>query len=63
MPIALLHGSLDELGDTSDVAKLKKDLDVGKNVIFYQSYRLGHLSLSGIAKDMSYFNRDAISIL
>lgn len=59
-PIALFGGSLDELADPTDVEWLNEQL--GSNVIFYHTYRLGHMSFA-IAKDMSWFQVDAMTII
>ena len=56
-----MAGTLDELSDPTDVDWLNATLGP-KNVIFYHQYRLGHMSFA-IAKDMSFFQVDAIEII
>ncbi|CDW73802.1 ab-hydrolase associated lipase region family protein [Stylonychia lemnae] len=60
VPVAMFVGSLDLLSSQQDG---EKTLEKMKNdVVFYQVYKLGHLGFM-IAKDMSYFTRDVLSVL
>jgi len=56
----LFSGSLDSLADAEDVAWLSEQL--GDNVVFEKQYHLDHFSFF-MAKDMSYFTEDAVSVL
>jgi hypothetical protein len=58
----LFGGSLDELGDPTDVEWLNSILAPQNSVIYYHTYYLGHMSFA-IAKDMSWFSVDAVYLL
>lgn len=60
VPTALFSGSLDNLADPVDVAWIKEQL--GEHVVFAKEYHLDHFSFV-IAKDMSYFTEDAVSVI
>jgi hypothetical protein len=59
-PIAIFGGKKDLMADPKDVEWTYNQLK--KSVIFYHQYYLGHMSFA-IAKDMSWFSVDVISIL
>jgi len=52
----------DELADPEDVEWLYQQLSATNSVVYYEKYMLGHMSFL-IAKDMDYFNVDAISLI
>ena len=60
-PIAVFSGSKDVLADPKDVAWTVSQFPKS-SVIFHHEYYLGHMSF-GIAKDMSFFSVDLLSIL
>ena len=60
VPIALIAGSKDHLSTVEDTRWALNELS--QQVVFYKEFNLGHLSYF-IAKDMSYFREDVMSIL
>eukprot|EP00347_Sterkiella_histriomuscorum_P012496 403368358 len=62
IPIALLGGTLDELGSPTDVEWTYETLKPNGNVVFYGQYKLGHLSFA-IAKDMTFFTVDTMQLI
>jgi hypothetical protein len=60
IPIALFAGLGDELASPTDVDWLNEQIK--DTVVFYHKYNLGHMSFA-IAKDMSFFQIDAIGLL
>jgi hypothetical protein len=60
VPTALFSGSLDNLADPVDVAWIKDQ--ISEHVVFAKEYHLDHFSFV-IAKDMSYFTQDAVSVI
>lgn len=60
IPIALVAGSGDELGDPKDVQWLYYQIQ--DTVVFYETYDLGHMSFV-IAKDMTYFSIDVVNLI
>lgn len=61
VPTALVSGQYDKLADPEDVAWLATQLSED-TLVFNQQYPLGHLSF-GIAKDMSWFSDDVMSLI
>lgn len=59
-PIAIFHGTYDDLADPKDVAWLYEHIK--DHVIHYEELPFGHLSFQ-IAKDMSYFTKTAMPII
>lgn len=60
IPIAMFEGKADKLADPID-AKWTADT-IGKSIVHYQEIEGGHLTFM-IAKDMSYWSNDVMSIL
>jgi len=60
IPTALFSGSLDNLADPVDVANLSRW--ISDKIVFQKQYHLDHFSFV-IAKDMSYFTEDVVSVL
>jgi len=59
VPIAMFVGTKDQLATLDDNRVTKESL---KTLTFYREYALGHMSFL-IAKDMTYFTTDVMSIL
>ena len=59
-PIAMFAGEKDLVADPKDVEWTYQQLK--KHTVFYHQYYLGHMSFA-IAKDMSWFDVDAMAIL
>ena len=59
LPFAFFSGTLDVLGNPTDVAWLSKEL--GERIVFEKSYPLGHMSFA-IARDMSFMN-DVLTVM
>ena len=55
-----LLGSDDKLANPTDAAWLRDQL--GDNVVFYEEYKLGHLSFT-MALDMSWFTNDIVPLI
>eukprot|EP00347_Sterkiella_histriomuscorum_P016715 403352128 len=62
IPIALLGGTLDEMGSPTDVKWTYDTLKPNGNVVFYGQYKLGHMSFI-FAKDMTFFSVDTVNLL
>lgn len=59
-PIAMFGGNYDKLADPQDVAWTHDQIK--DTVFFFKTYDLGHMSFA-IAKDMSYFTKDVMTVL
>jgi len=57
IPIALVAGSEDELGDPTDVQWLYDRIK--DTVVFFETYKLGHMSFA-ISYDMTWFSIDVV---
>ena len=61
LPIAFVAGTTDELGNPTDVQWLYEQLG-SENVVFYESYPLGHLSFF-LGSDVSWFTEDVMPLI